>query len=82
MTPPTTADQPKSYSSPLPTPRPHLGHAMASEWTKLVSVRSTMWTLGSLVLTVVGVGLLFVVQTGDPRTTRASPSPRPLSSAC
>ncbi|MFE9636252.1 ABC transporter permease [Streptomyces sp. NPDC006463] len=65
MTPPTTADQPKSYSSTLPTPRPHLGHAMASEWTKLVSVRSTLWTLGSLVLTVVGAGLLFVLQTGD-----------------
>ncbi|MEU9304302.1 ABC transporter permease [Streptomyces sp. NPDC048269] len=65
MTPPTTADQPKSYSSPLPTPRPHLGHALASEWTKLISVRSTLWTLGSLVLTVVGAGLLFVVQTQD-----------------
>ncbi|MFG2980763.1 ABC transporter permease [Streptomyces sp. NPDC048258] len=65
MTPPTTADQPKSYSSPLPTPRPHLGHALASEWTKLVSVRSTLWTLGSLVLIVVGAGLLFVVQTRD-----------------
>lgn len=60
----TAAESPRpGYSSPLPTPRPHLGHALASEWTKLVSVRSTLWTLGSLVLTVVGIGLLFVVQT-------------------
>lgn len=64
MTGPTTAaDQPKAYSSPLPTPRPHLGHALASEWTKLVSVRSTVWTLGALVLLVVGIGLLAVGET-------------------
>lgn len=61
----TTAEQPGSYSSPLATPRPHLGHAMASEWTKLVSLRSTLWTLGSLVLMVVGVGLTVVAQTAD-----------------
>ncbi|MEW2418823.1 ABC transporter permease subunit [Streptomyces sp. NPDC046866] len=59
----TTADQPKAYSSPLPTPRPHLGHALASEWTKLVSVRSTVWTLGALVVLVVGIGLLGVGET-------------------
>ncbi|MFE2878842.1 ABC transporter permease [Streptomyces roseus] len=55
--------QPKGYSSPLATPRPHLGHAVASEWTKLVSVRSTVWTLGSLVLLVVGIGVLAVSET-------------------
>ncbi|MFG2989876.1 ABC transporter permease [Streptomyces sp. NPDC048257] len=66
MTPTTTtAQQPGSYDSPLATPRPHLGHALASEWTKLVSLRSTLWTLGSLVLIVVGVGLTVVVQTAD-----------------
>ncbi|MFE2144620.1 ABC transporter permease [Streptomyces sp. NPDC059456] len=64
MTGPTnTADQPKSYSSPLPTPRPHLGHAVASEWTKMISVRSTVWTLGSMVLLVVGIGVLAVSET-------------------
>ncbi|MCF3185158.1 ABC transporter permease, partial [Streptomyces polychromogenes] len=47
------------------TPRPHLGHALASEWTKLTSVRSTLWTLGSLVALVVGVGMLAVVQTAS-----------------
>lgn len=69
MTAPTTAtagDQgPAGYTSPLPTPRPHLGHALASEWTKLTSVRSTMWTLGSLVLLVVGIGGTVIVQTRD-----------------
>ncbi|MFF8260567.1 ABC transporter permease [Streptomyces virginiae] len=66
MTPTTTRpDRPRSYSSPLPTPRPHLGHALASEWTKLISIRSTLWTLGALVLTVVGIGLLFVTQSVD-----------------
>ncbi|MGW7434876.1 ABC transporter permease [Streptomyces sp. NPDC054849] len=64
MTSPSGSQTAVKYSSPLPTPRPHLGHALASEWTKLVSVRSTLWTLGALVATVVGFGLLFVVQTG------------------
>ncbi|MFD3697785.1 ABC transporter permease [Streptomyces sp. NPDC058646] len=52
-------------SGPLPSSRPHLGHALASEWTKMTSVRSTMWTLGSLVVIVVGIGLLVIVQTDD-----------------
>ncbi|MFK0221971.1 ABC transporter permease [Streptomyces vinaceus] len=55
--------RPQGYSSPLETPRPHLGHAVASEWTKLISVRSTVWTLGSLVLLVVGIGVLAVAET-------------------
>ncbi|GAA0309326.1 ABC transporter permease subunit [Streptomyces polychromogenes] len=64
------------YSSPLPTPRPHLGHALASEWTKLTSVRSTLWTLGSLVALVVGVGMLAVVQTAS-RDYESLPYPAP-----
>ncbi|MEU0742451.1 ABC transporter permease [Streptomyces sp. NPDC006134] len=47
-----------SYASPIPVVRTHLGHAIASEWTKMKSVRSTMWTLGVFVLLVVGIGLL------------------------
>ncbi len=35
-----------AYTSPIPVTRTHLGHALASEWTKIKSVRSTMWTLG------------------------------------
>ncbi|MBN0047772.1 ABC transporter permease subunit [Streptomyces actuosus] len=46
------------YTSPIPVVRTHLGHALASEWTKIRSVRSTMWTLGVFVLLVVGIGLL------------------------
>ncbi|MFE4420631.1 ABC transporter permease subunit [Streptomyces sp. NPDC056817] len=46
------------YTSPIPVVRTHLGHAIASEWTKIKSVRSTMWTLGVFILLVVGIGLL------------------------
>ncbi|MBC7272781.1 MAG: ABC transporter permease [Streptomyces sp.] len=46
------------YTSPIPVRPTHLGHAIASEWTKIRSVRSTMWTLGVFVLLVVGIGLL------------------------
>ncbi|MFE9453330.1 ABC transporter permease subunit [Streptomyces sp. NPDC006739] len=46
------------YTSPIPVVRTHLGHALSSEWTKIKSVRSTMWTLGVFVLLVVGIGLL------------------------
>ncbi|MCF4140366.1 ABC transporter permease [Streptomyces sp. Tue 6430] len=49
------------YTSPIPVVRTHLGHAVASEWTKIRSVRSTMWTLGVFVLLVVGIGLLTAV---------------------
>ncbi|MET9854102.1 ABC transporter permease [Streptomyces sp. NPDC006450] len=68
MTAPTTATAGEQgpaagYNSPLPNPRPHLGHAVASEWTKLTSVRSTVWTLGVLVLLVVGIGGAVIAQT-------------------
>ncbi|MFE1959874.1 ABC transporter permease [Streptomyces sp. NPDC059479] len=46
------------YVSPIPARRTHLGDALASEWTKLRSVRSTMWTLGVMVVLVVGIGLI------------------------
>ncbi|WAX77884.1 ABC transporter permease [Streptomyces sp. KMM 9044] len=46
------------YTSPIPVARTHFGHALASEWTKIKSVRSTMWTLGVFALLVVGIGLL------------------------
>jgi len=46
------------YTSPIPVVRTHLGHALASEWTKIKSVRSTMWTLGVFVALVIGIGLL------------------------
>lgn len=46
------------YTSPIPVVRTHLGHALASEWTKIRSVRSTMWTLGVYMLIVLGIGAL------------------------
>ncbi|MFE7812197.1 ABC transporter permease subunit [Streptomyces sp. NPDC057433] len=56
------------YTSPIPVVRTHFGHALASEWTKIKSVRSTMWTLGVFVFLVVGIGLLtgLVVAGTDP----------------
>ncbi|WP_408995463.1 ABC transporter permease subunit [Streptomyces scabiei] len=41
--------------------RTHLGHAISSEWTKIKSVRSTIWTLGVFVVLVIGLGLLFAL---------------------
>lgn len=54
-----------TYTSPIPIVRTHLGHAVASEWTKIKSVRSTMWTLGVFVLLVVGIGLLAGIVVAD-----------------
>ncbi|MFD7767684.1 ABC transporter permease subunit [Streptomyces sp. NPDC059787] len=63
------------YTSPIPVVRTHLGHALASEWTKIKSVRSTMWTLGVFALLVVGIGLLtgLVVSSADPDMGGESP---------
>ncbi|RSS55598.1 ABC transporter permease [Streptomyces sp. WAC01280] len=59
MTAPTHqyAPAPHSYVSPIPVRRAHLGDALASEWTKIRSVRSTMWTLGVMILLMLGIGL-------------------------
>ncbi|MGW0468044.1 ABC transporter permease subunit [Streptomyces sp. NPDC003027] len=54
MTAPTP---PYSYVSPIPVRRAHLGDALASEWTKIRSVRSTVWTLGVMVVLMLGIGL-------------------------
>ncbi|CAL9573746.1 ABC transporter permease [Streptomyces sp. NPDC057838] len=63
------------YTSPIPVVRTHLGHAIASEWTKIRSVRSTLWTLGVFVLLVVGIGTLTgaVVAKSDPALDGESP---------
>ncbi|MFE3515541.1 ABC transporter permease subunit [Streptomyces sp. NPDC059166] len=55
------------YSSPIPVRTPGLGDAIASEWTKIRSVRSTMWTLGVMIVLLLGIGLLtaFAVSVSD-----------------
>ncbi|MET7796272.1 ABC transporter permease [Streptomyces decoyicus] len=55
------------YVSPIPVRPTHLGHALASEWTKIRSVRSTIWTLGVMLLLIVGVGLLVSLAVGSER---------------
>ncbi|MEU3850812.1 ABC transporter permease subunit [Streptomyces sp. NPDC029554] len=66
---------PAGYTSPIPVVRTHLGNAIASEWTKIKSVRSTMWTLGVFVLLVIGIGALtgVVVANSDPALDGESP---------
>ncbi|NBM14879.1 ABC transporter permease subunit [Streptomyces sp. GC420] len=54
-----------SYVSPIPVRGTHLGHAIASEWTKIKSVRSTVWTLGIFLVLVVGIGLVIALLTDD-----------------
>lgn len=58
MTTPYQATAYHQYSSPIPVQPTGLGHALRSEWTKIRTVRSTMWTLGVMMLLVVGIGLL------------------------
>ncbi|MFE6663770.1 ABC transporter permease subunit [Streptomyces sp. NPDC057697] len=52
------ASQLSPYTSPIPVRRATLGDAIASEWTKIRSVRSTMWTLGVMIVLLIGIGLL------------------------
>ncbi|MFF0428933.1 ABC transporter permease [Streptomyces sp. NPDC004520] len=59
MTAPTHhhAPAPHAYVSPIPVRAAHLGDALASEWTKIRSVRSTVWTLGVMILLMLAIGL-------------------------
>ncbi|MFF4274965.1 ABC transporter permease [Streptomyces sp. NPDC001536] len=68
-----------AYTSPIPVVRTHLGHAIASEWTKIRSVRSTMWTLGVFVLLVVGIGLLAAVVVSSSASDGGLSGENPLS---
>ncbi|WP_206320142.1 ABC transporter permease subunit [Streptomyces zingiberis] len=46
------------YRSPIPVRNTHLGHALAAEWTKIRTVRSTVWTLTVMAVLVLGIGFL------------------------
>ncbi|MFG2722977.1 ABC transporter permease [Streptomyces sp. NPDC048416] len=48
-----------AYTSPIAVRHATFTDALASEWTKIRSVRSTMWTLGVLIALMLGLGLLF-----------------------
>jgi ABC-2 type transport system permease protein len=59
------------FASHIPVEPTTLGHALRSEWTKIRTVRSTMWTLGVMMVLVVGIDLLIVVpisHDNDPTT--------------
>ncbi|MFE0425735.1 ABC transporter permease [Streptomyces sp. NPDC058953] len=47
-----------TYTSPIPVRPARLGDAIASEWTKIRTLRSTMWTLGVMVALLFGIGAL------------------------
>ncbi|OSC67197.1 ABC transporter permease subunit [Streptomyces sp. WA6-1-16] len=55
------------YESPIPIRPATLGDAIASEWTKLRSVRSTVWTLGVMValMLTLGVGTALLLAAND-----------------
>ncbi|MGW2838275.1 ABC transporter permease subunit [Streptomyces sp. NPDC001493] len=57
-TPPGGIPQLSYYVSPIPVRPATFGDALASEWTKIRSVRSTMWTLGVMVALLMGIGML------------------------
>lgn len=54
----TTTSTPSSTLGDLPSGHYGLGSALSSEWTKLTSVRSTVWTLVITVVAAVGIGAL------------------------
>lgn len=49
------------YTSPIPVRRATLADALASEWTKIRSVRSTIWTLGVQIVLLLVIGLLVAI---------------------
>ncbi|MGW1973889.1 ABC transporter permease, partial [Streptomyces tubercidicus] len=57
MTAPVQIPAPQ-FSSAIPVQKAHLGHALASEWTKIRTVRSTMWTLGVMLVLILGINLM------------------------
>jgi ABC-type transport system involved in multi-copper enzyme maturation permease subunit len=71
---PPGRDGQEGYLSPIPARRAHFGDALASEWTKLRSVRSTMWTLGVMIVLMTGVGLLAAVAVAASNEERAADS--------
>ncbi|MFB4196077.1 ABC transporter permease [Streptomyces carpaticus] len=59
--PPQPVPQQAGYPAAPAVGRSHLGHALLSEWTKIRTVRSTVWTLALLFVLTVGIGALFAL---------------------
>ncbi|MER6999562.1 ABC transporter permease subunit [Streptomyces sp. NPDC000410] len=80
MTAPTHHQQQPGvgYASPIPVRKAHLGDALASEWTKIRSVRSTMWTLGVMILLMAGIGLGFAAIVASSGVSTEGESALPL----
>jgi len=55
----TTPTAPAQVPAPVAAHRPGWGGLLASEWTKIRSVRSTVWTLILFVVITIGLGALF-----------------------
>lgn len=53
--------QQPQFASRIPVEPTRLGQALRSEWTKIRTVRSTMWTLGVMLVLVIGINLLVVI---------------------
>jgi len=67
-----------AYTSPIPVVPTHFGHAVVSEWTKIRSLRSTLWTLGVFVLLVIGIGLATGALVASSSAEMHGDSPLPL----
>ncbi|MEV4431468.1 ABC transporter permease [Streptomyces sp. NPDC049585] len=65
------------YVSPIPVRKATLADALLAEWTKIRSVRSTMWTLGVMIALIIGIGGLIATVLGGADTS-VSRTPLPL----
>ncbi|MCZ4124880.1 ABC transporter permease subunit [Streptomyces sp. H39-S7] len=48
----------QQYTSPIAVQNTTLVHALKSEWTKIRTVRSTVWTISVMLVVVIGIGML------------------------
>ncbi|MFI5802164.1 ABC transporter permease [Streptomyces sp. NPDC051561] len=63
------------YVSPVPQRRATLMDALASEWTKIRSVRSTIWTLSVMVGLVIGISALITLTLSSANALPSNESP-------
>lgn len=61
--------QQPSFASQVPVETTTLAHALRSEWTKIRTVRSTVWTLGVMLLLVIGINLLVIIPISNSHDT-------------